>query len=153
VTRLTREEFVRLAEVEPKLKQLQTEAIEREFESRKVHLAAEGQSTPVECVAALLVVLSRQNAVEGRDPAVIGDRLTCGLVADLLQLHINTLGRSLVELQRLGLVSPTTDGSLSIRSVKGLEMLAEGNGEPGPRRRPLSASNCSGSSYAVALTA
>ena len=51
----------------------ETKATEREFELRRTSIVQRGQENPIERVAAFLIALSRNNAMEGRDPSVIGD--------------------------------------------------------------------------------
>jgi CRP/FNR family transcriptional regulator len=77
-------------------------------------------------VAAFLSALASQNASEGRDPGLIADSLTCGLVSSILDLDIQDLERTLVQLQRLRLIRPD-GGAIRICSVGLLEELAVGN--------------------------
>src|SRR5262245_53612493 len=126
VTRLRRDEFVALADSDVRLKQLQADAIEREFEGRKALLTAHGHSTPLECVAAFLVAVSRQNVHEGRDPTIVSDSLESGTAASLLNLDIDTLARCLVELEYMALIEPGPDGSIRLRSIDLLELVADG---------------------------
>jgi len=80
----------------------------------------------VERTAALLIVLSRNNAYEGRDPALIADELNCGLVADMLGIGIDTLASVLIDLERQGFVVPGDDGGLRLLDIEGLDRLSEG---------------------------
>lgn len=80
----------------------------------------------IERTAAFLVVLSRTNSYEGRDPLVITDDVRCGTVSSFLGIEIDTLGRVLVEMERRGWVSGRDDGMLQIRDLEALDAVSEG---------------------------
>jgi hypothetical protein len=75
--------------------------------------------------AALLIVLSRNNGYEGRDPALIADDLSCGLVADMLGIGIDALADVLVDLERRRLVA-NDEGGLRLTDIDALDRLSEG---------------------------
>jgi CRP/FNR family transcriptional regulator, anaerobic regulatory protein len=125
VARLTTSEFIRAAEADALLKHLQGEAIEREFEARKALLTSQRRASPLKCVAAFLVSVSRQNAHEGRDPSIIADPLECGFVASLLNFDINTLAHCLVQLKNMNVIEPAPDGSLRLKRTDMLEAIAD----------------------------
>ena len=124
---MPRTEFALLAERDPKLSQKQDDAIKKDFEYGKVLANDRGRSTPIECVAAFLVVVSRQNVHEGRDPTIISDSLKCGIVTSLLDLDIDTLERALLELQNMGLVEQYPTVGLRLRDIEALERVADGD--------------------------
>lgn len=80
----------------------------------------------IERTAAFLVVLSRTNSYEGRDPLVITDDVRCGTVSSFLGIEIDMLGRVLVEMERRGWVSGRTDGMLQIHDLAALDAASEG---------------------------
>jgi len=96
-------------------------------------------SDAVERTAALLVVLSRNNGYEGRDPSIIADDLHCGLVADMLGIGIDTLAGVLVDLERRELVEWRQDGGLHLKDIDVLDRLSEGRPAPAPALRELAA--------------
>lgn len=100
-----------------------TEAIEREVAVIKE--ARRNVSTrPLGRIAALFVTLARCNAYEGRDPTVIADSLTCGVVAGYLNMTVDDLAHWLNELKNLGLVE-ACDGGLRLKGMNELERLAD----------------------------
>ena len=101
-----------------------TAAIEREVAFLKEALVFDGRAKPLERVAALFVTLSRCNAYEGRDPSLITDSLTCGVVAGYLNMSVDFLARQLAELEALGLIA-ACPGGLRLANLNGLEKLAD----------------------------
>ena len=73
--------------------------------------------------ASLLVTLSHLNSAEGRDPMLIGDELTSGVVAEQLDTTIDGLVKALRDLERRGVVR-ATEGGLRITDLEGLEAIA-----------------------------
>ena len=73
------------------------------------------------------MTLSRCNAYEGRDPAVIADSLTCGVVAGYLDVSVDELADSLKDLERRGLIEATPKG-LRLMNFDELEKLADASG-------------------------
>jgi CRP/FNR family transcriptional regulator len=105
------------------------EAIEREFVSRREVLVSAGRGRPMARLAAFLVVLSRRNGVEGRDPLVIDEFLDCAVVADYLAFSADSLALAIVQLGKRGLVQATSNRGLRINDVEALQSLAsEGSG-------------------------
>lgn len=127
VRALPRSEFAILAEGDPKLRQKQEDAIERDFESGKILGDDRGRSSPVERLAAFLVSVSRQNEYDGRDPAIVSDSLRCGVVSRLLNLDISTTSDALRELQSMDLVEPYPGSALRLKDIEGLERIADGD--------------------------
>jgi CRP/FNR family transcriptional regulator len=75
-------------------------------------------------VAALFVTLSRYNAYEGRDPAILTDSLKCGTVAGHLGISVAQLAEQLAELEARGLIEPC-DSGLRLLDLEELERLAD----------------------------
>jgi CRP/FNR family transcriptional regulator len=99
-------------------------AIEREvafLNETQRHGAA---AAPVVRAAALLVTLSRCNAYEGRDPTIITDSLSCGVVAGYLDMTVDGLAQILVDLKHRGIVE-VCDGGLRLTNLPELEQLAD----------------------------
>lgn len=80
----------------------------------------------VERTAAFLIVVSRNNGYEGRDPSLITDDLGCGIVADMLGFDIDDLGLALRDLQTRGLVDCDKDGGLRLIDIEALDRASEG---------------------------
>jgi CRP-like cAMP-binding protein len=136
VSCVPRTDFSLLAESNPKLRQKQAEAFDREFEYRKEAIRNRGPLTPVECVAAFLIAISRQNSYEGQDPAIIPDTIKCDFVTSSLGINIKTLGRALVELERMDLIKQDPSTGLRIQDLEALERIANGQSKATGRRAP-----------------
>ena len=76
-------------------------------------------------LAALLVALSRQNALEGRDPRRVGDELGCGAVAAWLGIDVSELANALLELEQSGLLEQSPPNGVRLSDLARLERLAE----------------------------
>jgi hypothetical protein len=155
---LSHPEFVEIAEGDPVLKKRQADAIEREFEHRKILLNGRNHSTPVECLAAFLLAVSRQNAHDGSDPTIISDSLECGVVAALLDIDIDILSHALLELKHMGLVEDLPDGRVCLRALTELECLSEGlprrsRPDPATRDQQLKPPSPSGGQLAATILA
>ena len=83
-----------------------------------------GDRAPLERVAAFLVSISRNNRHEGRDPTAIPESLTCGFVADLLGIPIDTLADLLKALEMRGLITADPRAGLRLNDLNRLENLA-----------------------------
>lgn len=79
-----------------------------------------------ERTAAFLIVVSRNNGYEGRDPRIVYDDLACGTVAGMLGFDVGVLASVLVDLEARGLVEPTDDGSLRLKDIPALDRLSDG---------------------------
>ena len=98
------------------------EAIEttQEFEHRKA-LVLSGRSKEVSRrLAGFLCLAAQFNARDGRDPCLIDEGMDPSAVASLLQIEVDTLGRGLVVLERLGLVTREGPSSLRICDLEAL---------------------------------
>jgi len=95
---------------------------------REVAFLNEAQRQPVAeplgRIAALFVTLARCNAYEGRDPTVITDSLTCGLVAGYLNMSVDELSHWLGELKNRDLVEACASG-LRLKNLHEFERLAD----------------------------
>ena len=85
---------------------------------------AEAFRSVLERTAALLVVLSRNNGYEGRDPLIVTDDMSSGTVSTLLGIELDTLARALLEMQRRGMVAPGHDGALRLTDLDAIDRLS-----------------------------
>jgi len=104
-----------------------TAAIEREVAFLQETLVHRGRPSPVQRVAALFTTLSRYNAYEGRDPSLITDSLTCGVVAGYLNMSVDNLATQLAELETRGLIEPCEEG-LRLKDLDALEKFGDSSG-------------------------
>jgi CRP/FNR family transcriptional regulator len=123
VRSVPRAEVDLLADRDAKLRQKQDEAVERDFEYRKVSAQTRDRSTPLTRVAALLIAVSRENACEGRDPLVISDVFTCAVALDQ---DPNTFARALLGLQHMGFVEECGVTTLRLKDIEALKGVADG---------------------------
>ena len=119
------EDLASLVEGSPKAQAELDQGIEREFEYRRAFLSEPDQQAPIVRVAGFLLSLSHNNTLEGRDPSMISDAFQCGLVAGLLGLRIETLARTLVDLERRGLVEACHPAGLRLKDLGALYRLAD----------------------------
>lgn len=115
-----------MLERSPGVRQRLAEATEREFAHHRRILVESTRDKPLHRVAAFLLAVSRLNAREGRDDAMIDHTLSSGVVADYLNLTIDMLGQALAELERRRLVAPMPPHALLIRDPAGLEAMLAG---------------------------
>jgi CRP/FNR family transcriptional regulator len=101
-----------------------TAAIEREVTFLKEAQRRSAVTKPLGRIAALFVTLARCNAYEGRDPTVITDSLSCGVVAGYLNISVDELAQWLTELKTRNLVEPCDKG-LRLKNLHELERLAD----------------------------
>ncbi|MGZ5889205.1 MAG: hypothetical protein ACXWJS_01230 [Hyphomicrobium sp.] len=95
------------------------------FALRRRAIVRPGGRTPIERVAAFLVAISQNNEYEGRDARTIPDSLTCGFVAQLLDIDVPLLADLLVSLECRGLVTSSPSAGLELTNLVGLEELAD----------------------------
>jgi len=100
-------------------------AIEREVAFLEEKKSRETHASQIQRVAALFVTLAHQNGHEGRDPALLTDSLTCGVVASYLNMSVDELAAQLTELERRGLVAPCERG-LRLKDLGALAKLCDG---------------------------
>lgn len=113
-----------LAEKTPRSRARLTASIDREVALLTQSLAQTARPDAARRIAALFVTLSRYNAYEGRDPALITDSLKCGVVAGYLDMSVDHLARELAGLEARGLIEPSPRGLL-LKDLDGLERLAD----------------------------
>ena len=111
---------------DPRAEARLADAIERELDARRDQLSDAGRMRPVERIAALLVNLSCSNRYEGHDPSLITDSWDCGTIADMLDLGVEELAATLVELEKRGLVKTEPLAGLRLKNIAALEALADG---------------------------
>jgi CRP/FNR family transcriptional regulator, anaerobic regulatory protein len=124
VSMLPRSQLSSLMESDAKLRLKQDEAIERDFEYGRALAKGCKPRGAIGRVAAFLVAVSRQNANEGQDPAIVSESLTCGSVAGFLDLEIPKLQAALVRLRSLGHVIEDDMSRLHLRNIPALEAIA-----------------------------
>ncbi len=108
----------------PAVKSRLTAAIEREVAFLKEAHERSGRPKPLERVAALFVTLARCNAYEGRDPSLLTNSLSCGVVAGYLNMSVDDLAHWLTELEARELVEAAPKG-LRLKNLDELERLAD----------------------------
>lgn len=99
------------------------DAVDREFAFLRQTSVDVGVGKPLVRLAAFLVAVSRQNALEGRDPSIIDDTLNCAVIADHLSMRLDILALTLMQLESRGLVQPAQDHGLRLLDVDALEAL------------------------------
>jgi CRP/FNR family transcriptional regulator len=113
-------------------------AVQWEFDQvREACVARSVQGLPIHKVANLLVVISRLDEFEGRDPNVVSEEQDCRLIAKLLGMYIELFAHSLKGLQILGLITWDPKNGLCIPDRGRLE--AFGNSVPAndPRKKAV----------------
>lgn len=118
------EEMVQLARQDARARAGLDKAAGRELAAIRAPAAA--QVPLIVRLAALLVVLSRLNDVEGRDPAVIVDDIKGGWLAEQLHTAVDELAQMLKLLAQRGLVAAEPGGGLRLLDLESLERLSEG---------------------------
>lgn len=94
-------------------------AADREFDYLRLRAIQSGEGKPTVRVAAFIAALVRISAREGRDPSLIADEISSGVVAEGLNMSINCLATALMELERRGLIQQTPAG----RRIVNVELL------------------------------
>ncbi len=123
VSTVTPQEFERALGCDDHLAGRLSAAADREFDLLRDRAVASGKGKPVERLASFLAALSHVGAHEGRDPMIVSDDLSSGLVAEHLDMTIDVLVGALRELEQRGMVR-STDKGLRISDVGALEQLA-----------------------------
>ncbi len=100
------------------------QAIAAEFDFVRSALVKANEQNAVGRLAALLVVVARNNAYEGHDPTLVSDKLSCGMVGSCLGLGIDELQHALVELERRGMIETCPDSALRLKDLPALERLS-----------------------------
>lgn len=101
-----------------------TAAIDREVAFLNEAKRRSVVARPLGRIAALFVTLARCNAYEGRDPSIITDSLSCGVVAGYLDMSVDELALLLTDLKARNLVEPCA-GGLKLTDMDELERLAD----------------------------
>jgi CRP/FNR family transcriptional regulator len=124
VSPVSEAEFERLCEADGQLAARFAAAADREFEYLRLCAVESGRGKPAKRVASFLAALSRMSAGEGRDPKVITDEFSSGVVAEHLEMTVDALAAVLRELEAQGLVT-SARGALRIADVEALERFAD----------------------------
>ena len=123
VSTVTSDDFEQLLGADDHLAVRLSAATDREFDFLRERAIESGKGKPVERLASFLTALSHMSANEGRDPMIVTDEVSSGVVAERLDMSIDALGHALRELESRGMVRPTPKG-LRISNLSGLEQLA-----------------------------
>ena len=97
-------------------------AADREFDYLRSRAVQSGEGRPAARVAAFIAALVRISTREGRDPSLVADEISSGVVAEGLNMSIDCLATALMELERRGLIQQTPAGK-RIVDVELLERL------------------------------
>jgi CRP/FNR family transcriptional regulator len=117
-------EFEHLVESDGQLSARYAAASDREFEFLRLRALQSTHNAPAKRVASFLAALSQLGAREGRDPSLITDEFTSGIVAEHLDMSIDTLAGVLGELKARGMVTDAREG-LRIADIEALEKFAD----------------------------
>lgn len=98
-------------------------AITREFDFRRASLVAGSRERPAARLAALLLVLSRRNGEEGRDPTLIDGLIDAEIVAGQLGLSIDQLALAAVQLEARGCVRAAPGHCMRLTNMQALEAM------------------------------
>lgn len=127
-----------LVECDHRAKERYAQEVQTEFAHRK-NLITSNPPKSIGRLAAYLLVMSRMNLVEGRDPTIVASSVRCGVVAEWLGLDLQSLNRALVQLEMIGFIEPNPPLGLRLKYPAGLEALADGTSrgfaEQGHRRK------------------
>jgi CRP/FNR family transcriptional regulator, anaerobic regulatory protein len=123
VSTISQQDFEHVLACDDHLAARVSAAADREFDFLRERAVASGKAKPVERLASFLAALSHVSSGEGRDPMIVSDDLSSGLVADHLDMTIDVLVGALRELERRGVVRNTGKG-LRISDLTALEELA-----------------------------
>ena len=123
VSTVTTQEFEQLLGCDDHLAARLSAAADREFDCLRERAVASGRGKPVERLASFLAAMAHMGAHEGRDPMIVSDDVSSGLVAEHLDMTIDGLVSALRELERRGMVRSTRKG-LRIANISALEELA-----------------------------
>lgn len=122
---LTRDALARAAADEPALAARVDAARRAEFELRRRQACRVVADAPALRAAAFLLVISRNNRREGRDPAIVTDELKCGTVAHYLGMSLDELGGAVCDLEARGLVAAAREHALRLTDLEALERFVD----------------------------
>lgn len=117
-------EFSDALEIDGHLAARVTAAADREFDCRRSRAIRSGEGRAAVRVASFLAALVRMSMREGRDPHLITNEISTGVVAGQLHMSIDCLATALIELESQGLIQSTPAG-LRITDVDLLERILE----------------------------
>ena len=115
-------EFSDALETDEHLAARVTAAADREFDFRRSRAVRSGEGRPTVRVASFLAALVRMRLREGRDPNLITNEISTGVVARELHMSIDCLAAALIELESRGLIQSTPAG-IRITDVDLLERI------------------------------
>ena len=115
-------ELDQIAESNPQLQLQRANAVKREFNHvRDACVARSVQSSLIQKVANLLVVISHLDEHEGRKPNIESDGLDCEDLAQLLKLDIVSLSKILKKLKQSRLIDWCPEFGVRVTDRRGLE--------------------------------
>lgn len=94
-----------LAASDLSLAERRNDLVDREVAALRDAFVAEGRRDPTRRVAAFLIALAQSALREGRDPTLVADEFTSGVVADHLGLDLDSLQAALVALNERDLIA------------------------------------------------
>ncbi len=100
-------------------------ALSDELARLQEHLLIVGQRSALERVASFLVGLSRRNARNGADPAVLTLSMTREDIGDFLGLTLETVSRTLTKLRVAGVADFHHGSQMTLVDIEKLEQLAD----------------------------
>ena len=124
VSPISEEEFEQLLKTDGQLAARYAAAGDREFEFMRARSIDSNRGKPAKRVASFLAAMSRLSADEGRDPNVITDEFSSGVVAEHLHMSLDALASVLRELEAEGMVAEADKG-LRIVDIDALETFAD----------------------------
>jgi CRP/FNR family transcriptional regulator, anaerobic regulatory protein len=124
VSPISDEEFEQLLETDGQLAARFAAAGDREFDFMRVRSIDSNRGKPAKRVASFIAAMSRLSADEGRDPNIITDEFSSGVVAEHLNMSLDALASVLRELQAKGMVADAGNG-LRIVDIDALEAFAD----------------------------
>ena len=124
VSPISEEEFEQLLKTDGQLAARYAAAGDREFEFMRARSIDSNRGKPAKRVASFLAAMSRLSADEGRDPNVITDEFSSGVVAEHLHMSLDALASVLRELEAQGMVAEADKG-LRIVDIDALETFAD----------------------------
>jgi CRP/FNR family transcriptional regulator len=115
-------EFGQLADRDPAIREQEAVAIAREFDLRKAKCLEEAsRKTTAQRLAGYLLVVSRMNTMDGREPNIVPDTINCGFLTDLFDVSLEDLASATKELHKAQLLELDVEERAIIADFKRLE--------------------------------
>jgi CRP/FNR family transcriptional regulator, anaerobic regulatory protein len=123
VRRLPTSSLNRLASEDPDFALRLYQAVSSELEAARDLLMALARHDALERVAIFLLTMSRRNALNGRNPALVTLPMTRADIADLLGVTVETVSRSLSKLKKCRMIEIIRNTTVQIIDMNGLNAL------------------------------